>query len=235
MLTHTSGLANYYLLENDISRSYLPVDRAELYSYLQGNGFQAKPGTSFNYSNANYTLGAFLIESVTGLSFDCYMDQYIFGPLSMINSGDNTRDDIAGHMISTQGLTPADDVHPTLLPGSASLYASARDLYLWDRALYTDVLINQSQLDKMFTRHVESYFFQTERDWYGYGWFIRDVKIQGATRLNQIHTGNLDTSHTVISRYPDDDAVIIILADVGTNYLLSALSVVETILFEEGD
>lgn len=44
------------------------------------------PGEKFEYSNANYTVLQLIIEDVTGISFEEYMQKKLFKPLKMINS-----------------------------------------------------------------------------------------------------------------------------------------------------
>lgn len=44
------------------------------------------PGTTFEYSNANYMLLGLLVQTVSGQSYEAYVPQHIFTPLSMQNS-----------------------------------------------------------------------------------------------------------------------------------------------------
>ncbi|MFX1515144.1 MAG: serine hydrolase domain-containing protein [Promethearchaeota archaeon] len=56
-----------------------------------------KPNERYYYSNAGFKLLHYLVEYVSGLSFEEYMRENVFGPLSMTNSGINTSDFIENH------------------------------------------------------------------------------------------------------------------------------------------
>ena len=45
-----------------------------------------EPGTSFEYTNLNYSLLGAIIEEVTGMSFEEYMEKRVFNPLMMTST-----------------------------------------------------------------------------------------------------------------------------------------------------
>jgi CubicO group peptidase (beta-lactamase class C family) len=54
-------------------------------------GFEAfplasRPGTHFQYSDANYTIAGDIVQQASGESFDRYLQQYIFTPLGMTHT-----------------------------------------------------------------------------------------------------------------------------------------------------
>lgn len=90
------------------------------------------------------------------------------------------------------------------LKGAAGgLYSTVGDLYKWDQALYTDQLVSQETLDKMFTSHVRI----GGGKYYGYGWIISKPK---GYRIIE-HSGSLPGFLAQLARYPDDQVTIIIL------------------------
>jgi CubicO group peptidase (beta-lactamase class C family) len=46
----------------------------------------ARPGTLFQYSNANYTIAGYIIQQASGQSYDSYVQQHIFAPLGMTHT-----------------------------------------------------------------------------------------------------------------------------------------------------
>lgn len=46
----------------------------------------ARPGREFQYSDANYTIAGYLVQLVSGQSFDSYLRQHVFGPLGMTHT-----------------------------------------------------------------------------------------------------------------------------------------------------
>jgi CubicO group peptidase (beta-lactamase class C family) len=83
LLTHTSGIRNYTelpqfgsVLEKDVS-----VDDA--IAFFKGAPLQFQPGQRFSYSNTNYFLLGAIIEKVSGISYQDFMQQQILQPLQM--------------------------------------------------------------------------------------------------------------------------------------------------------
>jgi CubicO group peptidase (beta-lactamase class C family) len=46
----------------------------------------ARPGTLFQYSNANYSLAGYIVEQASGQSYNSYVQQHIFVPLGMTHT-----------------------------------------------------------------------------------------------------------------------------------------------------
>src|SRR5579859_1140612 len=61
-------------------------------TYVQAiEGFEtfplaARPGTLFQYSNANYSLAGYIVQQASGQSYNSYMQQHIFVPLAMTHT-----------------------------------------------------------------------------------------------------------------------------------------------------
>ena len=102
ILNHTASISNgpslwrtYTCLENKISleewaKGYF-MPEGEYYN-SEGNFARFKPGEGFQYSNAGYALLSYLVEYVTGKSFNSYCRDNIFEPLGMKNSSFNVLD-----------------------------------------------------------------------------------------------------------------------------------------------
>lgn len=102
------------------------------------------------------------------------------------------------------GPQPANDTDSSWASGAGALYSTIQDLYLWDRALDGGVLADNS-LEAMF-----SPWAATDQDFsYGYGWEIGQI----AGRPSQAHAGVIFGFGSFIARFPQDDAVIIVLGN----------------------
>jgi CubicO group peptidase (beta-lactamase class C family) len=84
--------------------------------------------------------------------------------------------------------------------GDAGLVTTARDLYRWDQALYTDRLVPKAMMDSIFTPGLEGY---------GYGWFIST----GPDGLTYGHSGGLPGFACYIMRIPGHRRTIILLGN----------------------
>jgi CubicO group peptidase (beta-lactamase class C family) len=99
LLSHTSSIQDsdvydeYYTLQQSPALPDSPIPLGEfLKDYLSPDGklFSAKdnflqnaPGTTYTYSNIAFGLVGFLTERISGMPFDVYCKQAVFGPLDM--------------------------------------------------------------------------------------------------------------------------------------------------------
>jgi len=171
LLTHTSGIPNYTGLSTfgDIMRD--PITPEELVKSFLDLPLEFEPGEQFSYSNSGYILLGYIIEKVTGKSYEDNLKERIFEPLGMKNSGYDHNEEIISKRASGYDKAGPDYFNTRYIdmsvPYSAgAIYSTVEDLYLWDQALYTEKLLSQKYMDKIFTPYVKPQF----ADFYGYGW-----------------------------------------------------------------
>ncbi|TVQ85927.1 MAG: class A beta-lactamase-related serine hydrolase [Bacteroidetes bacterium] len=82
LLNHTAGFED--VLQNLFSFSPQPALREQLLDMVPARIFP--PGEVMAYSNWGTSLTGYIVECVTGLSFEDYVEQYIFEPLGMMSS-----------------------------------------------------------------------------------------------------------------------------------------------------
>ena len=213
LLTHTSGIPSY---TDDPTffekRSILPLTIAEMIDSFKDKKLRFTPGSQFEYDNSGYFLLGAIIEKVSGKSYEAYLQENIFGPLGMKDSGYDRASPIIKNRASGYQPAPGGGVLNARyldmgLPYAAgSLYSTVEDLYLWDQALYTEKLVKKATLDRMF----QEYIAAEEMGHYGYGWGIATVK----GHKNVAHGGGINGFATMISRFPEDHAVFIYLRNV---------------------
>ncbi len=204
LLSHTSGIANYTAIEKDRTSWRTAATLQELIDKFRDVPASFKPGESYEYSNSNYVLLTLIIEKVSGEPYEQYVQQHIFDPLGMKESGYDHAQKLlanraAGYTLSADGLANAEYIDMSVPSGAGALYSTVEDLYKWDRALYTEKLLKKSSLDAMFTP-VSGY--------YGYGWAMVN---KGRRQIQ--HSGGVNGFATFIARYPDDDVCIIVLGN----------------------
>lgn len=83
LLTHSSGISTTTGLAFVGRRNEGPDARAERLLALQQAPLAARPGERFEYSNANYLWLGYIVEGVSGQSYETYMREHIFDPLAM--------------------------------------------------------------------------------------------------------------------------------------------------------
>ncbi len=234
LLTHTSGIPNYTSFPNffkDVSRNpFSPEVFVKQFSDLP---LEFKPGEKFAYSNSGYFLLGYIIEKVSGKSFEKNLQESIFIPLKMNNSGyDNSSEIIknraAGYEKKGNEFVNAPFIDMSIPYAAGSLYSTVEDLYLWDQALYGDKLLSTKSMELLFRNYIA-----TGRGFYGYGWNINEVP-NGSDKLRIIeHNGGINGFNTIISRIPSDKNLVILLNNTGSTNLGEMNKAIRAILYDK--
>ena len=95
LLTHTSGIPDYYDEEKVTDFDHFFVGRPwyelkgprDYLAVFPDEPMKFSPGTRFSYSNGGYILLGVVIEEVTGLPYQQYVEQAIFQAIGMKRSG----------------------------------------------------------------------------------------------------------------------------------------------------
>jgi len=201
LLTHTSGIPNYNTMADYDEKLVQPYSIDQVIDWFKSQPLQFEPGSKFAYSNSGYVLLAGIIEKVSGITYAEFLRQNIFEPLGMANSGQDVfttvlKNRATGHGGDGRTVYQAPYRDMPFTSGAGSLYSTVDDLFLWDRALYTDKLLSKASRDKMFTPYTDNY---------GYGWFIE----QRNDRKVISHGGAINGFLANIDRYVDDTLVVI--------------------------
>jgi CubicO group peptidase (beta-lactamase class C family) len=205
LLTHTSGIPNLTDFPDFLETMMLPSPVEKTIERFKNKPLEFEPGEKFSYSNSGYVLLGYLIEKISGKSYEDFLNENIFQPLNMTNSGydhSNTilKNRASGYSLGTDGLNNAAYIDMSLPLGGGSLYSTVEDLYLWDRALYTERLVGKTTREKIFTPFKEEY---------AYGWSVSDLYKH--KRIS--HSGGINGFSSNISRYLDDDICIVVLSN----------------------
>lgn len=212
LMTHTSGIPNYTSFEGffrDESRN--PYTPEEFLSFFQDSTLNFEPGAEFSYSNSGYFLLGYIIEVVTGNSYEDELRSRIFDPLAMNDSGYDHHNEIlkkraTGYERDGIGYINSPYLDMTIPYAAGSLYSTVEDLYKWDQALYTDKLVSNATKELIFGEHIPA-----GGGHYGYGWFLGDKDGQ----LEIGHGGGINGFNTLISRYPESKDFVVLFSNTG--------------------
>ena len=227
LLSHTSGLPELKGLDEFTKGLAQPYTPTELIATFRDKPLDFPPGAKRAYNNRGYYLLGYVIEQVSGLKYADYIEQYIFAPLGMKDSGYDSTTAITklraqGYSVDGKELRHADYVDWSLPYAAGGLYSTVEDLLRWDQALYTDKLLSRKWLEKLFT---------PDQSGYNYGWFI-DSK---GGRVKIYHEGSNPGFAAFIVRYPAEKTLVVVLSNLETApvrpiaYDLAALSFGETV------
>ena len=236
LLTHTSGIPSYTNLPNfgrEVSRN--PYGVEEFVKKFCSGDLEFEPGAKFSYNNSGYFLLGAVIEKTTGQPYEKVLEERIFKPLGMKNSGYDHYATImpgraSGYEPSLEGYTNAPYLDMSLPYAAGSLYSTVEDLYIWDQALYTDRLLPAKMRELLFKRHV-----QNPNSAYGYGWVVGKKKLPQSKREISViaHGGGINGFSTLIERYVDDQHLIVLLNNTGGTNLDEMSTSIGRILYGE--
>ena len=206
LLTHTSGIANVNSLPDYDAASRFPQTPASLIKLFQNKPLNFEPGTKYEYSNSNYNILAFVIEQVSGKSYGQFLEENLFSPLALADTGhDGTATDlIKNGAIGYQprGLTDlerAPYIDWSAKTGNGSLYSTTADLFRFVRAYRTGRILPQSVVDRIWT----------EKPGNNYGWFVR--KKRGLLAIGS--NGRSPGFTSSVEYYPGQDLTVIVLSN----------------------
>lgn len=219
LLTHSSGLVRNFSYES-LSPSVETISQA-----LKGMPLEFQPGSRYSYSSVGYYLLGMTIEKVTGQTYESSIQDTIFKPASMSRSGCGnhpqvTTDLAVGHSYSNGNLV-RETMDMNRLYSAGCVYSTAIDMYLLDRALYNQTLLNSQTLAEMYAPMLDT---DVENRSMGLGWAIN--KVGEETFIE--HAGLSNGYNSLISRRLRDESVIILLSNisnpqVGTKELIRYL------------
>jgi len=169
---------------------------------------QASPDKVFKYCNTNYVLLALVIEKITGKDFPTYMKENIFKPLKMDNTYIFDAKKIDQYTPSYNArMVPYALEKYDCIYGDKNVYSTARDMFLWDKALTEGKYLKLSTLNMAYEPQspTKKYYHN-----YGLGWRI--LAKPNEEKLIY-HNGWWHGNNTVFTRLIKESATIIILGN----------------------
>lgn len=173
-----------------------------------------EPGERFVYSNIGFGLLEWAIERASGMSYAQFLDKELFGPLGLASAAVNPRATaerpVASRYWIGQIRVPFYEFDQL---GGGGVFMSAHDLLRFgmfhlhgriDGQRHAPV--RKSTLDAM---HEPTQLKDGSSAGYGIGWFVGEQ--HGLRRIN--HNGGMAGVASVLSIYPEEQAVIVVLAN----------------------
>jgi len=232
LLTHSSGIPSYTSLPNffgEISRDPYPVP--EFIEKFCSGDLEFEPGTEFRYNNSGYFLLGAIIEKVSGKTYEEALQKNILEPLGMENTGYDHHSTIlkkraTGYTKSLKQYNNSPYLDMGLPYAAGSLYSTVEDLYLWDRALYTEKLLSRKNKLIMFTPFLDNY---------AYGWAVGKTVIGTAGDSLALieHGGGINGFNTLISRMVEDEHLVVLLNNTGGTDLNAMNRSIRNLLYGE--
>lgn len=216
LLSHTSGFGDFFSMADfrsnagfAWSRGYSP---AEILPLVFKVPILFAPGAKWSYSNIGYYILGFIIEKVSGQSYEEFLQQRIFKPLRMTETRRMSRSDIipgraSGYTWENGILKNATYTSVTWAFSEGGIVSSVSDLAKATAGLFGDKLLKKTTLDSMWQPHRLN---DGTSAGYGMGW-----NIGSDPKRHQIyHSGNKPGFASIVRHYPDEALTVVVLLNV---------------------
>ena len=196
LLTMTSGIA-------DDAATYEPGSPDRLVFHEKPLDFQ--PGEKWDYSNKGYLVLGYLLEKVSGQSYATFLEENLFKPLGMNDSGLDSNVAViphraSGYLPGAEGMENAERTNITGALSSGGLYSTSEDMLRWENGLFGGKLLKRATLRKMTTAIKNNY---------ACGLYVHRVN----SRLLIDYDGNNIGFNAQMAYYPEDELAVIVLAN----------------------
>lgn len=211
LLNHTSGIKSYTNLPEFRAKTRLDMTPEEIISSFKNLPLEFNPNEKYDYSNSGYVLLGYIIEKLSGKSYEDFIQKNIFDKLGMKNSYyANTYKIIPnkanGYQLYEGNYENAEYMSPTIPYAAGSLLSTVDDMFLWHKAIHQNTLISEKTKQMAFTNHTLT---NGKHSNYGYGWFLNEIA--GTTTLE--HSGGINGFTTSGIYIPEGNIYSIVLTN----------------------
>ena len=204
LLHHTSGLSEAgftVVLPDDASKE-------DAVRALASAELTAPVGSTFQYFNIGYDVLAVILQNVSGMKYEDYIQQNIFDPLEMTHT--YTDPELARENGLSQGYSrffgftvPQSQPHRVFEVSAGYIISTAEDMAHFSMAMDNAGYYKGNQL--LSTRGMDMLFSPVQG--YGMGWFVEQGHV--------FHGGANETFKTYVDIYPLRDMSIVLLINQG--------------------
>jgi CubicO group peptidase (beta-lactamase class C family) len=249
LLTHSSGIPNLGTAEilirriADLGEYFMPLSSVEDF-FLHINGAQeeitVEPGERFYYFNEGYTLLGMIVERLSGMSYENYVQENILKPLKMNRSTfdkekfEKDPDVMVPYIVEVKEseIKAIPSVFPSekFVNAAGGLLSSVAELahYLianMNGGIFENTrILNATLLSQMFKPYIKTgyYWLFNEEAKYGYGWMITE-NFFGHKIIE--HGGNTGSSSAELAFIPDQKIGVAVASNADAGGLTGLISV----------
>ena len=209
LLSNTSGIKDYLSEISNPSKEKETYTPKEGVDFIKNAPLNFKPGSNYRYSNSNFYLLGYIIEVVTGKTFEDYLKENVLDKADLKNTfyihpGKNIPNTPQGYSkfngkIEKAVLQPID-----IMYSAGGLISNVNDIHKWHQALYKYQLVKKETLEKATTtfKFPDGTFSQ-----YAYGWFVKNI--DGSKTIE--HNGSTDGFQSDEIYLPDENVFVVAL------------------------
>ena len=223
LLDHTSGIKGYTEMDafDELATRKLPRDT--LVDRFAAEPFDFPPGQALIYNNSAYFLLGLIIEKVSGMPYEDYIEKNLFAKLGMNRSSYCSNTEVVprqarGYQLTPNGLIRAPYLDHTWPYAAGSLCSTTGDLITWLRALHGGKVLPEASYEEMITPgKLED--GTTVR--YAMG-LARTPDSRGRPAIH--HGGGIFGFLSDTRYYPDEDLYVVVLVNTTGNLSPAAIA-----------
>lgn len=198
LLTHTAGLPE------SIGRDFEATTQKQFFKKLFSCQLLSEPGKKYSYSNVGYSILGRIIELTSGLTYESFLNEYLFSPAGMKQTGyllpkwDTTQISRSYNRGILDSESPIYKYQENgdiswHLKANGGINSTQNDILLWYKALKTNKIISKESFKKLTTPYAD---YPNGTLHYAYGWTEKTLK-NNVKRI--AHNGsNGSYSHSLI-------------------------------------
>lgn len=177
LLTHTAGIKDFTKMKSLREIATRDMTPAMMVDFFKNEPPDFAPGEKFEYNNSGYVLLGYIIELVSGESYESFIQNHIFKPAGMTHSfyASDRRvivNRAYGYHLKEEGYVNKTSISFSVPFSSGALMSTVCDMVRWQQALTNHVLLKPETAQRAFQAYTLS---NGETVPYGYGWHIRSI------------------------------------------------------------
>lgn len=205
LLSHTGGVPSFTDIPEYGINKLRPDTPAQSIAPVANKPLEFTPGEQFKYSNSGYVLLGWIVEVVSGQSYETFLRENIFKPLGMSDSGLDSNTAMipqraSGYVPGPSGLLNAPYIDMHVPHGAGAIYSTTADLHRWTQGLFGGKLLSAASLEEMITPVKSNYAF---------GLMVTTTK--GRKVIS--HGGGIEGLNAMLTYYPESKVTVVVLAN----------------------
>jgi CubicO group peptidase (beta-lactamase class C family) len=223
LLDHTSGMKGATEIAGFRALRGQDLPRDSAVSLIAAEPFDFAPGEALIYNNSGYILLGHIIEQVSGMSYEEYVEKELFARLGMHRSSYCSNTEVVprrarGYQLTADGLMRREHVSHVWPYSAGSLCSTTGDLVTWLHALHGGRLLAEASYQDMITPVPLNDGTPVR---YAMG-LVRTPDTRGRPAIH--HGGAISGFLSETRYYPDDDLVVVMLVNTTGNLSPAALA-----------
>lgn len=215
LLTHTSGIKDFTKMKTLKDIAQKEMTPKMLVDFFKNEPPDFKPREKFEYNNSGYILLGYIIEFISGDSYENFIENYIFKKAGMNHSAyANDRQIIYkradGYHKKDSNYVNKTAINYSVPYAAGSLMSTATDMLKWQNALNQNKLLTKEASKKAFIKYKLN---SGEEFTYGYGWHIKEI---AGVQVRE-HGGSIFGFKTMGVYIPSEDIYVIGLSNCDCN------------------